>query len=154
MKTLEIKQADDFLVTLEDTFKSLPKLPKGFTDFIVAITPWVSLIGGILLLVVIGILGLIGLLASFVAAAVGVAPQYVVMMIVHLAIAILQGLIMLMAFKPTQDRKMAGWRLLGYSQLLSVISTILTLNVGDIISGLIGAAIGFYILFQIKHYYK
>lgn len=154
MKAIQIKQADDLLVTLEDAFKSLPKLPKGFTDFVVTITPWLALIGGVLLFVVVGILGIIGLIASAVAAAVSFAPQYLIMMIVTLAIAIAQGGLMLMAFKPTQKRELAGWKLLAYVELLSVVSTILTLSVGSIIWGLIWNAVGFWILFQIKPYYK
>lgn len=151
---IQIKQADTLLVSLEDVFKSLPKLPKGFTDFLVTVTPWLSLVFGVFLLVIVGLLGAVGLIASFAAAVVGLAPQYVIVMILTLALAVVQGLLMVLAFKPTQNREMVGWRLLAYVELLSAVSAILTLNVGGIIWGLLWTAVGFYLLFQIKHYYK
>jgi hypothetical protein len=153
-KTVQIKQADGLLVSLEDAYKSLPKLPKGFTDFLVTVTPWLTLIGGVLLFVVVGILGFIGLIASIAATVLALAPQYVIMMIITLAIAVVQGALMLLAFKPLQQKSLAGWRMLAYVELLSVVSTILTLSVAGIIWGLIWNAVGFYILFQIKSYYK
>ena len=48
-------------------------------------------------------------------------------------------------------RKMAGWRLLFYSQLTGLAFSILS---GSIIGGLIGALIGLYVLFQVRGLYS
>jgi len=48
-------------------------------------------------------------------------------------------------------RKMSGWTLMFYAQVASAASSIL---IGHIVSGLIGALISFYILFQIRALYK
>ena len=153
-KTIQVKQADDILKSLEDAFKGLPKLPKGLVDFFVAIAPWISLVGGVLLLIIVGILGLISLIGSVMAAVVALAPQYVIMMLITLAIAIIEGVLMLLAFSPLKARMLSGWRMMAYVEFLSVISTILTLNIGGIVWGLIWNAIGFYILFQMRPHYK
>lgn len=48
-------------------------------------------------------------------------------------------------------RKMYGWTLVFYAEIASVIGAVLSMN---IIGGLIGALIAFYILFQIRPLYK
>lgn len=48
-------------------------------------------------------------------------------------------------------RKMSGWRLLFYAQIASLVFSLLS---GNIISALIGALIGFYILFQVRSLYQ
>jgi hypothetical protein len=48
-------------------------------------------------------------------------------------------------------RKMAGWRLLFYSQLVSIAISMLS---GNIIGGLLFGLIGLYILFQVRMLYR
>jgi len=48
-------------------------------------------------------------------------------------------------------RKMAGWRLLFYSQLVSIVYNLLS---GAIIGGLLFGLIGLYILFQVRPLYR
>jgi len=48
-------------------------------------------------------------------------------------------------------RKMSGWTLLFYSQLVGIVHSLLT---GNIISGLLTALIGLYILFQVRPLYR
>ena len=47
-------------------------------------------------------------------------------------------------------RKMAGWTLLFYSQLVSIVYNVLT---GNIVGGLLFGLIGLYILFQVRTKY-
>ncbi len=46
---------------------------------------------------------------------------------------------------------MSAWTLLFYSQLVGVVSSLLS---GSIVGGLIGGLIGLYILFQVRPLYK
>lgn len=48
-------------------------------------------------------------------------------------------------------RKMAGWQLLFYSQLVGIVHSLLT---GNIIGGLLTALIALYILFQVRPLYR
>lgn len=136
--------------TLEEWFAKFPSLPKGATDVIVKIAPWLALIFGIL-----GVLGAIaatGFLAvlsplMMVGGGFGVAVGGVLGGI----LALVSSVLMVMAFPGLRDRRMAGWKWSFYSEVVSVVSSIIALNV---VGAAIGALIGFYILFQIKSYYK
>jgi len=64
-----------------------------------------------------------------------------------IAILIMQGLSLPALFK----RRKSGWNLMFYVALLQAVQNLLRFNLGGLI---IGSAISFYILFQIKSYYK
>jgi hypothetical protein len=159
-QTIQVKQADDVLVSLEDALKGLPKFPKGLTDFLVAIAPWVAIIVGVITLISMVFGTLIGLLASFFALLSG-SPLWAIASLVHVVIGIAQGVLLVVAFKPLQKRELAGWRMLAYSSLLGVVAIVVnvvaSLGVFSVIAGVISlafAGLGFYILFQMKHAYK
>ena len=138
------KQSKDLIGALEDVFGKLPKLPSGVNDVLVNIAPWLALVFGIL--GVIGGLSAIGISplalfggvnAGFTVLATGVA-------------AIVSSVLMLMAFPKLKKRVYKGWELLFWSEVVSTVSAVLSITVGSII----GVLIGFYLLFQIKRYYK
>jgi hypothetical protein len=54
-----------------------------------------------------------------------------------------------MAVKPLFARRGKGWRLMYYSQLLSLLSSLQYINVGSLIMTLLG----FYLLYQVKSSY-
>ena len=128
---------------LEPIFtKQLPAFPDNIKDLFVKIAPFLAIIG-----VIFGVLGAgFGLLfaplmwfsGSFL---IGIAMLFLVAMIILDALAI-PGLF---------AQKMAGWRYMYYAQFLSLIYN---LCMGSWISGLLGAFIGFWILFQIKEKYS
>ena len=151
-KAITIKQVDTWVTSLQGTYKSLPNLPKGVNEFIVQITPWASLILGLISLIAWGLLALLSVLTSPFLALAG--PGYLVRTLVVAVIALLQGVLWLMAFPATKAGSMAGWRMLTYVALLGLVSSVLSLSVSSIIGGLIGTAITFYFLYQIKSYYK
>lgn len=151
-KNIQVQQVDTLVVSLEKTYKSLPTLPVGVKEFIVQVTPWVSLILGLISLFAWGLLALLSILTSPLLALAG--PGYLVKTLLIAVVALLQGVLMLMAFQKTNRREAAGWKLLTYVAILGVVSAVLSLSVGSIIGGLIGAAIEFYFLFQIRSYYK
>jgi hypothetical protein len=138
------KKATDLIVMLENFFKQAPKLPASATDILVKIAPWLSLIFGILGVVVgLGALGLSpvaligGINASFMVLATGV-------------VSIVSSVLMLMAYPKLVKRQYKGWELLFWSEAISTVSAVLSLSIGSVL----GVLIGFYLLFQIKSYYK
>lgn len=139
------KAGKDLVVTLEDFFKKAPQLPTSARDVLVAITPWIALIFGIL--GVIAGLGLVGVsplgLFGGVNVAVGALASGV--------LAILSSVLMLMAFPKLQKHVYGGWMLLFWSEVVNIVANLVTFN---LVGALIGGLIGFYLLFQIKSYYK
>jgi hypothetical protein len=68
------------------------------------------------------------------------------------AIALVIHLVlMVLALPGLFARKMSGWTLMFYAQIVSAVSSILA---GSILGGLIGALISLYILFQVRVLYK
>jgi hypothetical protein len=121
------------------------QLPDGAKEWIVQFGPWITVVLLILtlplLLVALGLgtilmpFGGVGYASGF-----GILTLFVVVEI-GLMIAALPGLF---------NRKMGGWRLLFYSQLISIVYSLLSRN---IVSGLIVGVISLYILFQVRPLY-
>jgi hypothetical protein len=122
------------------------QIPDAGREWIVKFGPWITLVLLILtlpiLLVALGIgavympFGGVGYAAGF-----GV-MTLVVLVELGLMIAALPGLF---------ARKMSGWQLLFYSQLVSIIYNVLT---GSIVGGLLFGLIALYILFQVRTLYR
>jgi hypothetical protein len=144
---------NDLKKFLDKYYVKFPALPKGLKDFIVSITPWLTLIFAVLAIITgISAFGALSFVSPFAAFA-GV-RGYAYVAIVSAVILLLQGIIELMAFSPLKANKARGWNLLYYSLLLGVVSSIVTLNVYTLLNSLIGVLIGYYVLYQIKTYYK
>ena len=138
----------DFIQTVEDLYKSAPALPASARDVLVKIAPWVALIFGVL-----GVIAGVG--------AIGVTPLALLggisnslFLFVSGVLTIVASVLMLMAFPKLRTMKIQGWRLLFWSEVVSVAGSIVTLNVGSVIMGVVIVAIAFYLLFQIKPAYK
>lgn len=134
---------DEYLV------KKAPPLPKGVTDFIVAIMPYLTIVFLVFALPI--ILALIGISAfvlpfSFVAG-VGTGFSYIAGVIVTIITVILE----IMALPGLFKREKKSWTLLYYVALIGGVNSILSLNLWGLV---IGTGISLYILFQIKSYYK
>jgi hypothetical protein len=74
------------------------------------------------------------------------------------AFLVARGVLYLLAYSGLKDRKRAGWNYLYYALWLQIVYAVLSLFVpydagSHFISSLIGAAIGFYLLFQIRSSY-
>ena len=135
----------DLETKLDGFFHLAPPLPADIKDLIVNYGPYLALVGGIL-----GILSS-GILNFFI---VGWAPKmyefslynYYLQVVFNLIAAV----ILLLAFKPLQNKKLRGWRMLFYLTLLEVILLIFTINV----AGLIFCFLSLYLLFQVKDKYS
>lgn len=144
--------SDNIVDMLEQFFAKAPPLPPNVKDTLVNITPIIALIFGIL--GVLGSLSGLGLLTAFSplaplggASAMSSYGTGFLSALLWLASSVL----MLAAYPGTKARKMEGWNKLFWSEVISAVSALVTLS---LFSGLIGALIGFYLLFQIKSHYK
>ncbi len=140
---------NSIITSVEQVYAKLPSLPKNITEFIVMITPWLALIFGIL-----------GILSSLSAFGVSVVASPLVAMgggfnaatglIVATIIGLVASVLELIAFPGLLNRKMSGWTLLFWVEVLGIVSAVIILSG----FGVIMALIWFYFLFQIKSYYK
>ena len=132
---------DDYLV------KRAPfQIPDGGKELIVKFGPWISLVLLVLTLPLLLVaLGLGAIFSPFggvtAAAGFGITAIFTVVQVALLVMA-LPGLF---------SRKMSGWTLLFYEQLLSFVHSLLT---GSIVGGILGLVIGLYILFQVRGKYS
>jgi hypothetical protein len=121
------------------------QIPDGGREWIVKFGPWIAVVLLILTLpILLFALGLGAILIPFggvgYASGFGVLTLFVIVEL-GLMIAALPGLF---------ARKMAGWQLLFYSQLVSIAHNILS---GHVVSGLLFGLIALYILFQVRPLY-
>lgn len=134
---------------MEDWFDKLPSLPKNATDVLVNITPWIALVFGILgVLGSLAGLGILTALSPFVMLGNGIGGTATTLLTA--ALSLVSSALLLAAFPGTKARRMGGWNFLFWSEVVSTLSSVLLLS----LTGVIGAFIGFYLLYQIKGYYK
>ncbi|MBW7955655.1 hypothetical protein H3C66_02880 [Patescibacteria group bacterium] len=146
-------KAMGFIDQVGDVFKGLPHLPSSIVDILVKIAPWLALLGGVLGLIAGPLIGILGSLGSIMT----LSPYFMFVTIVTMVVTLANSILLLMAFSPLRQQMMRGWVFLFWAQLLSVVDIVLSLLQGQtasIVGGLIGLAIGFYILFEIRGSYK
>ncbi|HVT01518.1 MAG TPA: hypothetical protein VHE53_04810 [Patescibacteria group bacterium] len=141
--------ANQIIGMVEEQYKKLPPLPKKWNEVIVKIMPIIALVFGVL--GVVGSLAAVGILtflAPFVAlgSGVGMASSGVI----GAVLALVSSALLLAAFPGTKDHKINGWNLLFWSETVSLVANIVAFSLG----GVVGSLIGYYILFQIKSFYK
>lgn len=140
--------------TLNEYFgKKAPQLPGNVKDIIVALAPWFTLIGLIitlpLVLVALGLGAIVGPLSFLAGPQAGVAfgVNYTVSMVILAVALVLQA----MAVPGLFARSVKGWRFAYWSTLVSLLSNLVSFNIGGAI---LGAVISFYFLFQVRDRYK
>ncbi len=141
---------DSWIKTLEEWFAKFPPLPTGAKDVLVKVAPWLALIFGVLgVLMALAATGVMAVLSPFVALGGGLGAA--AGGVIGGVLALVSSVLMLLAFPGLRDRRMAGWKYSFYSELVSIVSSLVAFN---LVGAVIGALIGFYLLFQIKSYYK
>lgn len=138
---------------LAPIFEKFPHLSEKNREGVVKISPWIALIFGIL-----GIVGLLGVggmgLGALSMMGYG---GYGLPMLIHLAIALLSSALLLMSYPGLKAMTKAGWNLAFYSEVVSVAGGVVGIAMwggSDIVGVVIGALIGFWILFEIRSHYK
>jgi hypothetical protein len=156
---------------LAELYKGAPDLPKKAKDAIVEYWPYVVLVLGVLqLLAALALWRLAdaterladfgnALSAYYGGQAVSISAFDKTMIYAGVGLLVVEAVIMLMAVSPLLKRQRKGWELLFLVSLLQVVYAVVLIfvdgrGVGGFIGSLIGAAIGFYFLFQIRDYYK
>lgn len=139
---------DEYMVT-----KAPFALPGGLKEFIVKVAPYLIIIFALLALpLIFAAFGLSAVLGPFAAmGGYGYGYGWGAGVIVSLATSVIVLVMELMAVPGLFKRTRKSWRLIFYASLVSLVGSILALN---ILSGIIGAVIGWYILFQVKSLYK
>lgn len=135
---------------LEQFFAKAPHMPENARMTLVKISPWIAIIFGILG-VLGGVAGLITLMTTAPFAAGMGYPGGVGVGLIAVLFWIAYSVLLLAAYPGLKARKAKGWTLLFWSQFVSIVGSVVELQ---LISAIIGALIGFYLLFEIKSHYK
>lgn len=152
---------------LNDIFgKRAPKMPEGGKKFFVKYLPIISLVVGILtILTAINLwrwahtVDYVGQLCNAygVTSCAGASRLSLWLWLAMLA-SLAEGLLYLFAYTGLRDHKRQGWNYLYYGALINVVYAVISLFTdydagAGFVGGLIGSAIGFWILFQIREAY-
>ncbi len=148
---MSTKTTTDIMETMGTWFDKAPALPKTWRENLVKAIPVLTLIFGIL-----GIILSISGLGIFTAASPfayfgGATPLYYGNGFLTMLLYLIGYVLMLAAYPGTKGRKIKGWKLLFWSEAIFFVGGLISLS---IVSAIIGALIGFYLLFQIRSYYK
>lgn len=157
-------RSKSFLAPLENLMakfleKKAPKLPKKFTDFVVKIIPWYILAVAVLLL-----FGLFSLYYITIMIPSTIYLDSIIMtfgdtFFVSLLTKLVVISISIFAVPFLLNRQRFGWKMLFYATLLSFAESILTalilsLEPAKLVAYLIFSLTSFYLLFQLRNYYK
>ncbi|MBU1117926.1 chromate transporter [Patescibacteria group bacterium] len=144
------KYLTDFEQQLDLYFgKKAPPMPKSIKEAIVKYGPYISLFVLLMslpaILLAFGLTSLVAPFAYFGGIRSGFRFSFVSLF--SLATIVLQ----LIALPGLFKRSKKAWEYSFYASLVSLLGSLLTLNLSSLV---IGGAISFYVLFQIKSYYK
>lgn len=151
---------------LEGAFKSVPSLPEEARKGLATALPWLALAGGVLSLVA----------AWYLYRAISLYDQYVggvysafgytspvagVSAVAWISIVVLiaQAALAFIAFPSLRTNKKSGWNLMLLMAIASIVFGLVSnlfsgyFNLGGLVLSLIGSAVGFYLLFQVRSYF-
>lgn len=161
-----VKPVEEALLPI---FKGLPSLPEGARKVLVKIWPILALVFGILQVLAVWSLWNLGHTANelvnyanqlSIAAGNGpVTPELGLFYYLGLAVLVIDAVILLLAVAPLSAHQKKGWDLLFLGAELNLVYGLVILfdsyygGMSSLFSTLIGSAIGFYLLFQVRDYY-
>jgi hypothetical protein len=172
-KILEVLMGvvQDLEKSLSGLFKGLPQLPKSSKESLAQAWPWIALVFGVLQIMAaywlwklterVEVLNDIVNTYSryYTGEAAGLTGFDKTMIYAGLIVLVVDAVILLMAYTELKRRTSRGWDLLFLASLINVVYAVLTLfingrGVGSFIFSLLGSAVGFYLLFQVRELYK
>lgn len=124
-------------------------LPLEVKEFIVKVAPYLIIIFAIMALPL--ILGSTGISTALTPFAMMGGYGWGLGAIISLATAVIVVIMEVMAVPGLFKRTKGAWRLLFYVSIVSLVGSILSVN---IVGGILSAIIGWYFLFQVKELYK
>ncbi len=149
MEMIMSKDAMNVVAKGENLFKNLPHLPVGVVEFFVKIAPYLALFSAVLGLIFGPIVGLVGLLSV-----ITLNPFIMLSILGGAVLMFVNVAMMLYAYKPLQNREYKGWLLLFWSEVLTAVTTVLSVLGNGSIASVIWLIIGFYVLYEIKPAYN
>lgn len=127
--------------------KQAPVLPKNIKDILVKLAPYFAILAVIFgLPAILAVLGL-GAVLTPMAWVAGTRTSFYWL---FWAVGLVQIVIAGMSIKPLFARAGHGWRLMYYSQLLSIVTSLGSYNLGN----LVFTVLSLYLLYQVKSSYK
>jgi len=151
--TTNKKDLKSYLSTLEDTLnlylvKKAPSIPENIKEIIVKYGPYLIIVSLFFSIPsILALFGLGSLFGSFHWGRYGLNTSYQFSMAILTISLVLQAI----AVPGLLKRTMSSWRLVYYSVLINCLHSLITFNLANF---LIGGLLSFYLLFQIKSYYK
>lgn len=169
-----MKYVSNLETKLNEVFaKNAPQLPRGAKDFMVKFAPIVSLIVGVFTLLATWNLWSLArrtdryadyareLCSTYDTPGCGglIGSNYTIWIWLGLLFLLAQAVLYIAAFSGLNARAKRGWDYLFYGALLNVVYAVISLfndydKVGHFLGALVGSAIGFYLLFQIREFYN
>ncbi len=163
------------LKTVEDqlsgVFKGLPALPENAKESLVKAWPILALIAGLVqLFVAWGLWSIVSRVSKvnevynslsvyYTGMRMGLSSMDKTILYLGIIILAINAVILLMAYPQLQKRARKGWELVFLAALINVAFAVVELfavdrGLGNFIFSLLGSAIAFYLLFQVKDKYK
>lgn len=151
---------------LGELFKDAPALPENVKEFLVKAWPVIALVFGVLqLLAAIGLWSLarsverLDNMVNFYTYQTGLSTTDRLAIYLGIAILIVDAVILLTAYPHLKKRAARGWDLLFLGSLINVAYSLVSLfindrGVGSFFFSAIGSIIGFYLLYQVRPFYK
>ncbi len=156
---------------LANLFKGAPKLSNQTKESLANFWPWLALVAGLLQLLaaywlwqaarVVDVFSdyVNTLSVSLTGQSAGLSSMDKTVIYVGVVMLAVDALLMLMAYPELKKRTKRGWDLLFLAAVINVAYAVLQLftysrGFGSFLGGLIGSAIGFYLLFQVREKYK
>ncbi len=129
--------------------KSVPAIPDNIKEILVKIAPWFAAISMFMLLpLIFAALGISAVALPFsYLGGMRMGFGYTIQLIFSVVLIGIQ----IMAIPGLFKRKASAWRLMFYSTLISLVQQLLSF---DVVGVVVGGAISFYILFQVKEKYN
>lgn len=150
VERLTDRTSTHFADQIGSIFGSLPKLPKGIVNFLVAVVPYFALLWAVLALLAGPLLGFLSIV-SFIT----LNPIFVLSVMLAAVLSVVMAIILFLAFNPLRARQAKGWMLLFWANMISVAETVVMILLGQSgILDLVFIAIGLYILYQMRPHYN
>ena len=154
----EVKDSKKMLVDLENKLvevsKKLPQLPDSVNEFMVKYGPYFIIVG--LVAGVISLLSVFGFMAAY-SPFMGMANRYGYgynggyRVLFPALIGLIPMVLQAIAVPGLLKRAKSAWNLVFYASLITIITSLFG---GNLMSGIVGLAINWYFLFQIRKFYK
>ena len=154
-KAPDAKASFNQLETLLEDYlgKKAPAMPDNIKETLVSFAPYLAIIGVVLavpgILALLGAGAMVGPFSAFLGA--GYMIHYGASYFIGMAGLVVTAVLEALAISGLFKRSMGAWRLMYYSVLVSLVTSVFQ---GSLFGGLIGTLIGLYILFQVKAKYK